>query len=122
MTTPEWIQAGFRVGSFVVLLILLPQAVGFVLLRRWWTRGWTVRIIVAFLPLVVSFLISLVYWNVVATRISEAGGYACGMLGGVAWWTTQMVLVLNLAIGFAVLLLMRVRRRTDNSRRQQAAC
>ncbi len=122
MISPEWMQVGINVGTFVLLLFLLPQAVGLVLLHRWWNRGWKVRIVVALLPAVLCFVISLAYWNVTAARITEAGRYPCGLLGAAAWWTTQMASLLNVAVGFAVLLVMIARRRRTDSRRQHAAC
>ena len=122
MSWPEWIQVWTRVGTFVLLVFLVPQAIGLALLHRSWTRGWPVRIGVALVPAVSCFITSFVYWNVAADRIKEAGDYPCGMFGAAALWATLTAAALNVVVGLGIMLVLFARRRRTNSLNQHAAC
>ena len=122
MTWPEWMQVVIRVGTFVLLMFLVPQAIGLGLLHRFWSRGWPVRIALALVPAVSCFITSLIYWNVWADRMEKAGDYPCGMFGAAAVWSTLTTVALNVPLGLCMMMVMFAQRRRVNSLKQHAAC
>ena len=113
MNTPEWMQIGLNILGFLALCLLLPQAIGLLLLHRSWNRHWTSKIAVVFVPAVLFFIASVVYWNITAIRMRGAGEYPCSLFGMLAWMTTWIGSALNIVVSLAILISLGVRRRRN---------